>query len=700
MPITTKNPDHVEFGAVYFRKTNPPSEDWARDYAVAREDGHTIFRHWVPWAAVEVAPNVFDWSDFDRQLDLAAQNGIKTVLAEIGQDVPEWLYHRYPHARREQFDGKQRRSEMHVSCVVGGNHCMCLDNPEVADAMSRFLRAMARRYKDHPGLYAYDVWNECTYYRPELVCYCPATQKKFRLWLQKKYGDLKNLALAWKRYSFTSWDEVQLPRQPKHYPDVMDGIAFQIDNAYAWLKWRVDEIRSEDDQHIISAHGNAKTHCDAAPACGDDWRAGELVDLFGYTFFYGNDCDPVFAGDMIRSAARGREFWRAEAVGDSDWLDRRIGDKTAIRQDAMHDPQNIRLDCLISLMTGARGFMNPRWRPLLDGPLFGGFGWYDMSGARTDRSEMIRGLASWANTAGNKELWQSRPTQGDIALLFLDEAQAHCYALHGSTDIYSKCVQGAYSAFQAAGIQADPIKIDQLTTYRVCYVPYSLSLTQRSIDILVEWVRNGGTLVGEAAFGYLDENAHAFAQQPSRGLDVLFGAKEASVNLGVDRWDGLNIQTQCGALPCGLHRQSYSLTTGAAQGYFEDGSIAVVDNVHGRGRGRLVGSMPSYGYLKRGYADAAKWFRSALDFAGVQPQASHDGQDFVVRLSETSENYFLWVVNRGLHRQKINVTIGVSFPSERATLLRGEAHAIDSKKRLLHFDVDGRDAAILSWKKE
>ena len=146
--------------------TNPPREDWARDYAVAREDGHTIFRHWVPWAALEIAPNEFDWADYDRQLDLAAENGIKTVLAEIGQDVPEWLYHRYPHARREQYDGKQRRSEMHVSCVVGGNHSMCLDNPEIADAMSRFLRALARRYKDHPGLYAYDVWNECTYYRP------------------------------------------------------------------------------------------------------------------------------------------------------------------------------------------------------------------------------------------------------------------------------------------------------------------------------------------------------------------------------------------------------------------------------------------------------------------------------------------------------------------------------------------------------
>jgi len=689
----------VEFGAVYFRKTNPPAEDWSRDYAVAREDGHTIFRHWVPWAALEIAPNRFDWADYDRQLDLAAANGIKTVLAEIGQDVPEWLYHRYPHARREQYDGKQRRSEMHVSCVVGGNHSMCLDNPEIADAMSRFLRALARRYKDHPGLYAYDVWNECTYYRPELVCYCNATQKKFRLWLEKKYGTLEKLAIAWKRYSFTSWDEVQLPRQPKHYPDVMDAIAFQTDNAYEWLRWRVNEIRCEDPNHFISAHGNAKTHCDAAPACGDDWRAGELVDIFGYTYFYGNDCDPVFAGDMIRSAARGREYWRAEAVGDSDWLDRRRGDKSAIKQDAMHDPQNIRLDCLISLLTGARGFMNPRWRPLLDGPLFGGFGWYAMDGGRTDRSEMIRGLAAWANTDQNRDLWRSRPVRGDAALLLLDEAQAHCYALHGSTDIYSKSVQGAYAAFQAVNVQADPIKLDQLDGHRLCYVPYALALTQKSIDTLLAWVAAGGVLVGEAAFGYLDEQAHAFPQQPNRGLQTLFGAQEDTINLGVDRWDELDVLVGRSRLPGGLHRQSYRLTTGTAAGHFEDGSIAIVDNAFGSGRARLVGSMPGYGYMTRGTPAAAEWFRSLLDLAEHRQMVSHDGLDVVVRLTETQDHTYLWVVNRSHETQVVALEFGEHRPTGGLGLLRGTEYSSSPHDTALQVRVEGRDCTILHWQK-
>ena len=37
------------YGAVYFRKSNPPKEDWERDYKTASEDGMNIFRHGVWW---------------------------------------------------------------------------------------------------------------------------------------------------------------------------------------------------------------------------------------------------------------------------------------------------------------------------------------------------------------------------------------------------------------------------------------------------------------------------------------------------------------------------------------------------------------------------------------------------------------------------------------------------------------------------
>ncbi len=36
------------------------------------------------WSAIETAPGKYDWRDYDRMMDLAAQNGIKVVIAELG----------------------------------------------------------------------------------------------------------------------------------------------------------------------------------------------------------------------------------------------------------------------------------------------------------------------------------------------------------------------------------------------------------------------------------------------------------------------------------------------------------------------------------------------------------------------------------------------------------------------------------------
>ena len=70
-------------GGVYFRKSNPPPADWAKDHKTASQIGMNTFRHWLMWSAVEVAPGKWDWADYDQMMDLAALNGIKVILATL-----------------------------------------------------------------------------------------------------------------------------------------------------------------------------------------------------------------------------------------------------------------------------------------------------------------------------------------------------------------------------------------------------------------------------------------------------------------------------------------------------------------------------------------------------------------------------------------------------------------------------------------
>jgi beta-galactosidase len=97
------------YGAVYFRKSGPPRRDWERDYARAAKDGFNVFRHWFIWGAIEVAPGVYGWEDYDRQLELAEKYGIKTVIAEITHSVPQWLLAERPDLRPTQADGRRGR---------------------------------------------------------------------------------------------------------------------------------------------------------------------------------------------------------------------------------------------------------------------------------------------------------------------------------------------------------------------------------------------------------------------------------------------------------------------------------------------------------------------------------------------------------------------------------------------------------------
>jgi hypothetical protein len=95
----------IPYGAVYFRKSNPPKEDWERDYALAARDGMNCFRHWLLWSAIEVAPGKYDWDDYDRQMDLAAKYSIKTIIADILCTAPAMGFHQVSAC----VGGKRRR---------------------------------------------------------------------------------------------------------------------------------------------------------------------------------------------------------------------------------------------------------------------------------------------------------------------------------------------------------------------------------------------------------------------------------------------------------------------------------------------------------------------------------------------------------------------------------------------------------------
>jgi len=634
------------YGAVYFRKTNPPEQDWARDYAVAREDGFTSFRHWFMWAGIEVAPGAYEWEDYDRQLDLAAENGLNTIIAEHVMIAPEWLFTTYPDARYERRDGTKIDSQMQVSSSIGGTPGLCLDNPEALEAAGRFLTELVTLYCDHPSTGGYDVWNE-TNIDPE-VCYCPATQARFRDWLKRRYGDdVSVLRKRWGRY-YSDWADVQAPRTLGLYGQSIDWLLFRRDRAHQLLAWRVELIRSLDQDHPITAHGVAGSLGFGIEKGIDDWMAAAEVDSFGFTFVASRRSDrrwkQALAVELVRSASGGKPFWHAEMQAGPLWLQPQVVDRP-LEDGRVSTPADIRYWNLLSMAGGVNGIYHLRWRPLLDGPLFQAFGAYDLDGSRTDRSRQVSAIARWAGQPEQQELWAARPAPAQLSMVFVPESQAYGLIARHSRKPYEHAISGAWRAFFDLSVVPDLRKLDQLEGAGVAYLPYPTLLPDHGARALAEWVHAGGTLISEATPAWFNDHAHVATRRPGAGLDEVFGATEVDVEFTPDILDDLRFRSDGCHAYGGEIKQRLQPTTGAPTGWFDDGSVAIVDHEFGAGRTRLIGTMPGTGYSNHQDVGTRDFYQALLDWAGILPWVRATDERLITRLHVGSTADFVWVVN-------------------------------------------------------
>lgn len=695
------------YGAVYFRKSGPPEEDWANDHRTAAKLGINNFRHWFMWSAIEVAPGKFDWRDYDRMFELAAENGIKVTVSEMVTAAPEWAFGKYPHARYLASDDSVINSQISASSATGGFPGLCLDNEDLKDRAELFLTTLIERYRNHPAMWAWDLWNEHAWpggAPPKMLCYCDATQKKFREWLQKKYGSLENLGKAWYRYSYTDWQNVQPPRNFSGYPESLDWLEFRTDNMFRQLQWRVDLFRKLDKRNRVTAHGIASTLEGLPGSANNEWRSAAQVDSWGLTWVASRKGSELWkqfhALDITRAGSRGKPFWHAEAQAGPLWMQPQVIGRP--REDGrITEPKDVRLWNLISMAGGATGILYPRWRPVLDGPLFGAFGPMGMDGAITPRAEMAGQVARWANQ--NQNLWKSKPVRGDVGVVFVPESEVFNFVQQqGSTSHYAESARGAYQAFFDSNIQADFVHIDDLRQYPLVYLPYPIHLKDSSARLLEQYVREGGILVSEALPGYFGERGKVGTRQPNYGLDTLFGARESYVEFTPDLLEDLTLQVQGHNIGGRYFMQQFALAGGKQAGAYADGTIAAVEHKPGKGRTLLLGTFPGASYFLNHAAGTRNFFAKLLDWAGVKPLARVSEAGLQARFHTGAGGSYLWVVNPSRTPRTIAVTLDAvragSF-SRGQDLWQTGTPAVKLAGNVVQLTVQDRNVAVVRLEK-
>jgi beta-galactosidase len=406
------------------------------------------------------------------------------------------------------------------------------------------------------------------------------------------------------------------------------------------------------------------------------------------------------AVDLTRAASRGKPFWHAEAQGGPLWLQPQVIGRA--REDGrITEPEDIRVWQMISFAGGTRGLLFPRWRPLLDGPLFGAFGPYAMNGSRTNRSIMASSIAEWANSKDQTALWNAVPIQGEIGILVIPETQTFDYLLNRSSgnDIYAHAMWGAYQGFFDNGIQADWVHIDDINTCSVLYWPYPIMLSEEKAEMIKRWVENGGTLISEGCPAYFGNRGKVGTQQPNHGFDTVFGAVEDKVEFMPDISGDLFIEYGGNQVRGGAFKQSYAIAGGRVLGQYLDGGHAVIENSYGKGKTLLIGSFPSVGYYQHHDEGNRIFFSNLLQWSGIVPHLSIVDNSIQAIISQNENgNLFMWVINPNAEERRVEIKLSEAFGSCEVDRIYWGVSTYTWKDTHLRITLPAKDALVIGFK--
>ena len=614
------------------------AEHWGHDLDQIQAVGFNTVKTWVDWATAEPQPGQFHFEQLDLLLRLAQERGLRVVVQMYLDSAPDWVGQKFPDAKFVDRSGAVIESQ-----AAPG---FCIDHPGVRAEVEKFLTEVARHANRYSALYAWDVWSEphvinwaeFPYLPAAEFCYCPNSQRRFRTWLQKKYGTLDGLNKAWYR-NFTAWEQVSPPRASTilSYTDYLDWRAFITDKIAGDLKTRVDAVRAGDSQHFITSHA-AVPSLFTSPMNGygepDDFQMASIADFFGTSIY------PKHAGstrpwpwqqlsaalDFERSAglSSGKPFWIGELQAGQGVSGMRIQVPVTAQ-----DEEN----WLWSMLAhGAKQVAVYAWYPMSSGYESGGYGLVDLDGTLTDRAR-VAGKVAHIIASNARQLTAAQPAKAEVAVLY----NRLSYMVGGTQPSLSRLgnavrdsLMGLHRIFAEDQIPVDFVSAQdaiagRMHDYKVVFLPFPVMMSRDVADAIRIYVQNGGTAIAEARLGWNDERGYASDVIPGFGLDEVFGARESEIRpvdtatflAGPAAFPG--VMAQMTASGEGFEELLRPAANTKVIAHFENGEPAIVANDFGRGHAILIGGFPAMQIQRHPeQAGTRAWLLALAKTAGVQ----------------------------------------------------------------------------------
>ena len=516
--------DRVVVGNMYApfcRTEGPDISKWPADIAKMKELGYTCLHGFCEWSRIETSKGVYDFSQIDLLLDLCAKNGILAILNvatqnTVGFHMPAWMENEY--AGRGCVDIDNNGVELKSI-----HNIPCLDDPWYHAHAEKFLRALAKRYAGDGRVAGWVIWGEpiLSGEQGKPICFCEHTQKRFRNWVEKKYGSIDRLNKAWSSegpVSFADFASVRPPRgtggHRGGYAAWNDWARFMASN-FAWHIKRADSILKE-----CGATQPTIVEMFTAPSGGglanDVWALGRSADIVGSSCFLRPNREMEVSLTVAASVAarEGKSFFVVEMTG---------GNRAYNYNHLTPGEEEIMSEATMAAGLGAKGAMYWCWRPRFTDFEAGTYGM-----CRADGKPLPRAVAGGRNAAAIAALGrrladaERRPQvailHSDAVFSGADGVSAH--VLYGET--------GALRLFLDAHITPQVVSADMVRdgldpSLRALVLPFAYVLDPETCNGIRRFVERGGCVIADHNLAFKQSDGRAWQTLPGGGLDKVFG---------------------------------------------------------------------------------------------------------------------------------------------------------------------------------
>lgn len=580
--------DHLTLGVCYYPEHWDKSL-WADDLRRMKEYGIEVIRiAEFAWNKFEPHEGTFTFEFFDEFMDLALAEGIKVIFCTPTATPPAWMSHKYPEILNADVDGNL--------IYHGQRRHYNLSSPTYRKFVARICEKLGEHYSKYPNIIMWQLDNEINC--ENNLYYSESDHKAFREYVKERYGTLENYnkeigAEFWNQ-TYTSWDEVYLPRRTNAGRMGNPHVAllekrFISDNVISFFKLQADILRKYVNVPITTngVFGHVDYHR----------LVNEVLDFITYdnypNFAYERRLD-VSKQNGLKDRNSSYNLTNIRSIspvfgvmeqqsGPSGWNFR--------MEQPAPKPGQVRLWTLQAIAHGADFVSYFRWRTCTFGTEIYWHGLNDYCNKPNRRiEELIR---------THKDMQKIQNLCGKEYLAEAAIIKDYDNAWDGEEDIWHSEVDrisgdGWFRAFQKKHIPFDFLYMNDETTledlkkYKLVVYPHPTILTEKRAAVLREYAAQGGTVIFGCRTGYKNLNGSCTMSAMPGYAAELCGAEVEEFTF-LSPYDGEQFVTLTGAptssaenvgdstpirIPAPCFNDIMQVTDGTAIGTFESNYYA------------------------------------------------------------------------------------------------------------------------------